>query len=141
MLFSTGTVRSANPILAEQRRGIAKNAGALREMKAMAYEMAAALTRAQLDEFAAMLHAGWLLKKTLAGKISNNEIDQAYTAACHAGARGGKIAGAGGGGHLILYCPRERQEAVRAALSPMPHIPFQLEAGGSRVIVNYNGKR
>ena len=141
MLFSTGRVRSANPILAEQRRNIGRNAGALREMRAMACGMAAALTRGQLGEFAALLRAGWRLKKTLSGRISSDEIDGAYEAACRAGALGGKIAGAGGGGHLVLYCPRARQEAVRSALAPMLQIPFQFEPGGSRVIVNYNGKR
>jgi D-glycero-alpha-D-manno-heptose-7-phosphate kinase len=84
-----------------------------------------------------LLHQSWLLKKQLAGAISNGEIDEMYTAARQAGAIGGKITGAGGGGFLLLYCPFEKQNAVRAALHSFQELPFQLERDGTKVIFNY----
>ena len=78
-----------------------------------------------------------MLKKQLASKISSSAIDELYDTAREAGALGGKIAGAGGGGFLMLYCPRERQDAVRTALQHLPELPFHLERDGTKVIFNY----
>jgi len=73
----------------------------------------------------------------LADQISNGVIDSMYQIARQAGAIGGKITGAGGGGFLLLYCPHEKQDAVRAALHELQELPFQLEPDGSKVIFNY----
>jgi D-glycero-alpha-D-manno-heptose-7-phosphate kinase len=78
-----------------------------------------------------------MLKKQLAGSISNGSIDKIYDAARQAGAIGGKLTGAGGGGFLLLYCPHHKQEAVRAALNSLQELPFQLERDGTKVIFNY----
>jgi D-glycero-alpha-D-manno-heptose-7-phosphate kinase len=83
------------------------------------------------------LDTGWQLKKTLASKISNGEIDGFYQSAIEAGALGGKITGAGGGGFMLLYCPRKKQHSVRAALRELQELPFHLEPDGSKVIFNY----
>jgi phosphoheptose isomerase len=84
-----------------------------------------------------LLHKSWTLKKQLAGAISNGAIDQMYTAARQAGAIGGKLTGAGGGGFLLLYCPHHKQDAVRTALNSLQELPFQLERDGTKVIFNY----
>jgi len=78
-----------------------------------------------------MLNEYWLLKKSLASKISNASIDEIYQKARNAGAFGGKITGAGGGGFLLLYCPNENQKAVRKALSGLKELPFSFESDGS----------
>ena len=78
-----------------------------------------------------------MLKKQLASQISNNELDEIYCVAREAGAIGGKISGAGGGGFLLLYCPHPRQDAVRQALAGLQELPFKIEPDGSKVIFNY----
>jgi D-glycero-alpha-D-manno-heptose-7-phosphate kinase len=95
-----------------------------------------ALLEAKFDEIGFALHEGWLLKKQMAQKISNGEIDETYERALKAGALGGKITGAGGGGFLLLYVPFEKQDGVRAALSNYYELPFLLERDGSKVIFN-----
>ena len=90
-----------------------------------------------LDIIGALLHESWMLKKQLASRVSNSTIDAIYDAALKAGAIGGKITGAGGGGFFLLYCPYEKREAVRDALDSLEEVPFNLEPDGSKVIFNY----
>jgi D-glycero-alpha-D-manno-heptose-7-phosphate kinase len=137
ILFFTGVTRRAETILGEQKRNIAERRETLRAMKQMAHEARAELQRGNLDVIGRLLHEGGELKKQLAGGISNGALDEMYQAARHAGALGGKIAGAGGGGFLLLYCPPERREAVRAALRRLQELPFQLEMDGTKTIFNY----
>ena len=106
-------------------------------MKAMAYNARAELEAGHLEAFGGLLHESWLLKKQLANSISNGAIDEIYQAARNAGALGGKITGAGGGGFLLLYCKGENQECVRKALHGLQELPFQLEQDGTKVIFNY----
>jgi len=82
------------------------------------------------------LHAGWELKKQMTDRISSDNIDHLYEKALDAGAIGGKIAGAGGGGFLLLYCSPDRQIAVRSALAELKEMPFSLERDGTKVIFN-----
>jgi D-glycero-alpha-D-manno-heptose-7-phosphate kinase len=137
LLFYTGVTRRASGILREQKRNIIDRMQVLREMKMMARVARDQLLAGNLDMLGKLLHQSWLLKKQLASTISNETIDAIYDAARRAGALGGKITGAGGGGFLILYCPYERREAVRAALHPLQELPFQLEQDGTKVIFNY----
>jgi len=109
----------------------------LRELKSMAYQGLTLLQSGRFDDFGCLLHEGWQFKKKLASRISNPTIDEIYDKACCAGALGGKITGAGGGGFLLLYCPVERQQDVRTALAPLQELPFNLEGDGSKVIFNY----
>jgi D-glycero-alpha-D-manno-heptose-7-phosphate kinase len=106
-------------------------------MKAMAYTARRELESSNLEALGCLLHEGWMLKKQMAGSISNGTIDAMYEAARQAGALGGKLTGAGGGGFLLLYCPWEKQECVRAALGGLQELPFQLEPDGTKVIFNY----
>ena len=103
----------------------------------MAYTARKELETSNTDALGELLHQSWLLKKQLAGKISNGEIDKMYSAALKAGAIGGKITGAGGGGFLLLYCPHEKQDAVRASLASLQELPFRMEKDGTKVIFNY----
>ena len=88
----------------------------------------------QAVKFGALLDAGWRAKRTLASKISSSHIDASYSRALDAGALGGKIAGAGGGGFLYLVVPPARQEAVRAALPDMVYIGIGYEPRGARIL-------
>lgn len=137
LLFFTGTTRKADSILVEQKNNIDHNLEALREMKKMAYRARDELCAGNLDALGILMHEYWQIKKSLANKISNGEIEEWYQAAREAGALGGKITGAGGGGFFLLYCPYGKREAVRAALPHLRELPFQLEPDGSKVIFNY----
>ena len=137
LLFFTGVTRQADSILGEQKRNINDRMAILREMKQMAYTARDELRAGNLEAMGRLLHEGWQLKKQLASQISNGAIDEVYQTARRAGALGGKITGAGGGGFLLLYCLPERREAVRDALKPLQELPFQLERDGTKVILNY----
>jgi D-glycero-alpha-D-manno-heptose-7-phosphate kinase len=136
MLFFTGISRKSDTILEEQQNHIADRLGTLREIKKMAYVARNELEAGNIDILGELLHKSWMLKKQLASPISNGSIDKIYDVARQAGAIGGKLTGAGGGGFLLLYCPHHRQEAVRAALNPLQELPFQLERDGTKVIFN-----
>lgn len=136
LLFWTGIQRNASDILAEQKAQMDDHMPYLREVKALALEARACLLAGEIDELGRILHRNWELKKQFASKITNPQIDDMYATALRAGALGGKIAGAGGGGFLLLYCPRERQADVRAALHGFRELPFHLESDGTKVIFN-----
>jgi D-glycero-alpha-D-manno-heptose-7-phosphate kinase len=137
MLFFTGVTRRSETILREQQQNIGDRQAVLCEMKQMAYTARDALVTGAVDHIGELLHQSWQLKKQLATDISNGTLDEAYSAARRAGALGGKITGAGGGGFLLLYCPHGKQDTVRSALSGMQELPFRMEADGSKVIFNY----
>jgi D-glycero-alpha-D-manno-heptose-7-phosphate kinase len=137
MLFYTGITRSAGSVLKEQVSNINGRFEVLRNMKQLAVQARACLEQHAFNQFGELLHQGWMYKKQLASGISNGRIDAMYGAARQAGAIGGKISGAGGGGFLFLYCPVERQDDVRTALASLRELPFTLERDGSKVIFNY----
>lgn len=137
LLFFTGINRRADTVLSEQKNNIKERMSVLREIKQMAYQAKKELEDGNFDSFGSLLDQTWELKKRMAGPISNDRIDEIYSTARQAGAIGGKITGAGGGGFLLLYVPYERHRAVRQALSTLQELPFQLEQDGSKVIFNY----
>ncbi|MCI0395205.1 MAG: GHMP kinase [Chloroflexi bacterium] len=137
MLLFTGLTRRSDAILTEQKNNIDQRRPILRQMKQMAETACQQLLEGELDAIGHLLHESWLLKKQLASKISNNALDELYQVARRAGALGGKITGAGGGGFLFLYCPHDKQEAVRAALPELQELPFKIEPDGTKVIFNY----
>jgi D-glycero-alpha-D-manno-heptose-7-phosphate kinase len=137
LLFFTGVSRRADNILKEQKDNIKERKSILREIKQMVYEARTVLTNNDFDAFGKLMHQSWGLKKRMAGQISNGAIDDMYALARKAGAIGGKITGAGGGGFLLLYVPYERQSAVRNALCELQELPFRLESDGTKVIFNY----
>jgi D-glycero-alpha-D-manno-heptose-7-phosphate kinase len=137
MLFFTGVTRKAESVLREQRQNIPVRQEVLAEMKQLALKADKCLRAGKLDDFGLLLHEGWLLKKQMSNRISNGAIDELYQKARNAGALGGKITGAGGGGYLLLYCTHQYQDDVRAALCELSELPFHLERDGSKVIFNY----
>jgi len=137
MLFYTGQTRKSSDILCEQRENIPNRLEVLTAMRDQAYEFARCISDGgRLNDAGRILREGWNYKKLLAGGITSSRIDELYEAAMNAGALGGKVAGAGGGGFLLLYCPPARQGAVRRALSDLRELPFRLERDGSKVIFN-----
>lgn len=137
LLFYSGVTRKADTILAEQQSNIQDRLDTLREMKSLAYAARDELVKGNLEMIGRLMHFGWGLKKQLASKISNHGIDEIYLSARQAGALGGKVTGAGGGGFILLYCPPERQERVRSALRSLQELPFRLEPDGAKIIFNY----
>ncbi len=137
MLFFTGITRKSKHILKEQKANIYERRAILQRMKNMAYTARDALVKGDVHVIGELLHESWQLKKQLASQISNNNLDELYETARCAGAIGGKISGAGGGGFLLLYCHYDKQAAVRSALKHLQELPFRLEPDGSKVIFNY----
>jgi D-glycero-alpha-D-manno-heptose-7-phosphate kinase len=137
LLFFTGVSRSSSSILNEQKNNIKDRRSELREIKQMAFQARKDVEQGNFDSFGELMNESWELKKRLAGTISNGRLNEIYETACRAGAIGGKITGAGGGGFLLLYVPYERQKKVRAALDGLQELPFRLEADGTKVIFNY----
>lgn len=137
LLFFTGISRRADSVLTEQKSNIKNRLTVLREIKQIAYQAKSELLNGNLDAFGSLFHQTWELKKRMAGQISNGTIDEIYNAARKAGAIGGKITGAGGGGFILLCAPHEKHQAIRKALHGLQELPFQLESDGSKVIFNY----
>jgi D-glycero-alpha-D-manno-heptose-7-phosphate kinase len=137
LLFYTGTTRSANGILQEQSNATASKLDVLRQMRDLAVEMRDALSGPQggnLDLFAALLHQGWELKRSVLSSISNDSVDDWYRKAQSAGAKGGKLLGAGGGGFLLIMAEPDDHEAIRTALGHPRELPVSLASPGARVI-------
>ncbi len=134
LLFYTGITRPAGAILSEQKQDIANKMSILKQMKDLAVEVRDALTAGELDTFGKLLDDGWQLKKQLAGSISNGDIDAHYRAGLNAGALGGKLLGAGGGGFLLFYVNPEKQDAVRRAMGSLKETTFSFEPQGSKII-------
>ena len=134
MLFYTGMNRVSSDILGEQKQNISNRMTVLNEMVEMVEIAEQALIKGKLDEWGYMLDRVWNMKKQLSGKISNQQIDAMYEAGKAAGALGGKVLGAGGGGFLLLYVPEEKQDAVRRRLKEYRQVEFDFEDEGSRII-------
>lgn len=137
LMLYTGITRAAPDILKNQTANIASSPEKRAELRAMvglARELRTALQADDLDAFGDILHEGWERKRTLAKDISNRRIDDWYARARAAGARGGKLLGAGGGGFLLLYAPEDRQVDVLAALPEMRPVDFAFEPQGSKII-------
>lgn len=137
MLFYTGIQRQAHEVLDEQIQKT--QAGTVQQelggLKALAEQGLQALAGNQdLREFGALLHDGWMLKKKLSSKISSTWIDGAYDRARKAGAVGGKLLGAGGGGFLLLFVEPELRSQVRSALSDLREAEFKFDNTGTQVI-------
>jgi D-glycero-alpha-D-manno-heptose-7-phosphate kinase len=137
LLYFTGTTRKADSILLEQKDNIREKKAALRQLKEFAYIAKEELLKGNIDVIGTLLHESWQYKKQLASKISNGHIEEIYTTARRAGALGGKVTGAGGGGFLLLYCPYEKRDAVRGSLNGLREVPVRLEPDGSKPIFNY----
>ncbi len=136
LLCFTGTTRRADHIIDDQserfRQQVQLAVDGLRQQKTIAVEMKNALLQGSLEEFGRLLDAAWQAKKDLSSRISNAHIDELYRAAKAAGARGGKITGAGGGGYMLFYCQFEKKHKVAEALRGLGATPtdFAFELHG-----------
>ena len=137
LLFYTGQQRQTRSVLADQSKNVLSDEARFEsqgQMVKLVYQMRDALYAESLADFGALLHENWGLKKSLSTKISNPAIDEAYQAALDAGASGGKLLGAGGGGFLLLFCLPEHQASLRAKLTGLKELPFGFDFSGSRII-------
>ncbi|MEN9934506.1 MAG: hypothetical protein RLZZ387_1085 [Chloroflexota bacterium] len=136
MLYTGHTRRTAN-VLREQQANTQRDPAsrrALRHMVALAHDLRAAIVQDNLDAFGEVLHEGWARKRELASGITSPQIDSWYERARSAGAHGGKILGAGGGGFLLLYAPEEAHPTICAALPELRPVPIRFELQGSKII-------
>jgi D-glycero-alpha-D-manno-heptose-7-phosphate kinase len=134
MLFYTGITRKADDIL--KSFDVVKNKTLLDQNKVFADQGITALLKGDLKKFGKILDTYWEIKRQLVSKSSNPEIDSMYEKAKKAGAIGGKIIGAGGGGFLMVMFPANRRAVIKKALVGYKELPFRFENGGSRVIFN-----
>lgn len=134
MLFYTGQGRDSRKIMREQSETIPEKMARLDKLVEAVEWNYQNLCNGNIDEWGRELDRAWTIKKSLAGGITTPEIDRMYEQARQAGALGGKILGAGGGGFLLLYAPRERHAAIETALCGYRRIDFQFEPFGSRII-------
>ncbi|MBQ9273194.1 MAG: hypothetical protein IJ228_00130 [Succinivibrio sp.] len=136
MLFFTGFARLSSEIARHQSAAIKDKQQSLLKMKELVDTAQDILTDSSrsLDDFGRLLDHTWRLKRGLTSAISTSDIDGIYERAIKAGALGGKLLGAGGGGFLVLYVPVPQQSLVREALSNLLYVPFKFEEEGSRVL-------
>jgi D-glycero-alpha-D-manno-heptose-7-phosphate kinase len=144
LLFFTGITRSADEILAAQQVATSKDdrtiIESLHRTKDLGQRIRGVLEGGDdLDQFGQLLHEHWENKKRRSAAISSGQIDALYALAREAGALGGKVIGAGGGGFLMLYCPDRSKAAVRKALSAagVREMPFDFDFEGAKVMVNF----
>ena len=137
MMFWTGHQRSAESVLAEQQRNTDHKMELLRKMRDHAQELQTIASNGHLDvlDFGRVLDEGWHLKRELASTITTSQIDGWYERATDAGAVGGKLCGAGGGGFLLFVVEPAKRGAVRHALSELTEVPVEHEVHGSQIIV------
>lgn len=137
MLFFTGSTRIASNIAKAQINNISKRQFELKQMHAMVEDGLSILgsVNGSLDDFGKLLDLSWNYKRRLSDRITNSTIDEIYSEAINAGALGGKLLGAGGGGFLLLFVRPQDQSKVRGALSKLVHVPIKFEKSGSSVVV------
>lgn len=136
LLYYTNRTRSSESILREQVAMVEERRSALQSIRSCAERLWDSLCAGEFYRVGDILNQGWELKRTLASRISDDGLEGMYLRARKAGAMGGKICGAGGGGFLLLYVPRELQNSVQQELAEYRELPFFLERDGSKVIFN-----
>lgn len=137
LMFFTGFTRFSSDVQkANSISGAEDKKARLKKMHELVDEAEAVLTDKyrDLDDFGRLLDTTWRLKKGIGSAVSTGSIDELYEKGMKAGALGGKLLGAGGGGFLVFYVQPEKQEAVKAAMKDLMYIPFKFEDGGTQVI-------
>jgi D-glycero-alpha-D-manno-heptose-7-phosphate kinase len=136
LLFFTGFSRTASEIATEQIRNTADKRTELGNMRGMVDEAVEILNNgADIENFGKLMDESWKLKRSLSSQVSTDMIDTMYETALEAGAIGGKLCGAGGGGFMLLFAPPRKQRHVKRALNNLLHVPFNFETLGSQIIV------
>jgi D-glycero-alpha-D-manno-heptose-7-phosphate kinase len=137
MLFFTGFTRFASNIAKSKIENFNKREKELNLMRNMVDEAVSILhnTNLSIDEFGKLLDLSWQFKRSLSDQVSTPEIDEIYNTAMNAGAIGGKILGAGGGGFILFFAKPEVQSTIRESLKKLVHVPFNFDNSGSRVVL------
>lgn len=137
ILFFTGFSRTASDIAKEQIRVTHQRRQELEAMFQMVDQAEAIITHPScpLDELGYLLHESWKLKRSLTGNITNSTLDEIYEAGRSAGALGGKLLGAGGGGFMLFFAPPETRQVLRSRLRHLLCVPFRFSSRGSHVVV------
>ena len=136
LLVYTGIARNASEVAGEQIRLTGQRKNELREMYQMVGEATNILcSDSDLVKFGELLHDSWGIKRSLTRQVSTPEIDRIYQAARDAGATGGKLLGAGGGGFMLFFVKPEKRQAVESSLHNLLQVPFRFEPTGSRIIL------
>lgn len=135
MMFFTGFSRTASEIAAEQIKKTPQKTSELTAMRQMVDEAVGILHGGKdLNDFGKLLHESWQIKRGLSTKISNSAIDQIYNTGLKAGALGGKLLGAGGGGFMLFFAPPEKHKKIKDKLKKFLYVPFEMEHSGSQII-------
>jgi D-glycero-alpha-D-manno-heptose-7-phosphate kinase len=134
LMFFTGKERSANTILSEQKQNIDKKFEFLKRMSDLVPVFKSEIQLGNFEQAGKILHENWMMKKELASGISNLDIEQMYQTALSAGAFGGKILGAGGGGFLLIMASPKNHDKIKKALFSYQSIPFKFSEAGSKVV-------
>jgi D-glycero-alpha-D-manno-heptose-7-phosphate kinase len=137
LLFFTNITRQADSILFEQKEKINDKLEYHNLIKDLAFQARDAVVQRDIDKIGDLLAENWKLKKELSPNITNTVIDEMYKKANNGGASGAKISGAGGGGFLLVYCTRDKQDQLRETMNEYREMPFLLEPFGSKIIFNY----
>jgi D-glycero-alpha-D-manno-heptose-7-phosphate kinase len=138
LLFFTNVTRKADTILTEQKDKISDRLEYHNQIKTLAYKAKDFIVSKKIDKIGGLLAENWKLKKELSSNITNTLIDEMYEKAIQGGALGAKVSGAGGGGFLLTYCKRDKQDNLREAMAEYREMPFLLEPFGSKIIFNYS---
>jgi D-glycero-alpha-D-manno-heptose-7-phosphate kinase len=134
LLFFTGLSRTASVIAKSQLDKIESNYSSLKQIYDMVDEGEKILNSSNIEIFGKLLYEYWQLKKTLSNEVSTEYIDYLYDKALKAGATGGKLCGAGGGGFLLLFVEPDKQPSVKKSLAGLINVPVKFESGGSQII-------
>lgn len=135
MLFYTGIIRTAQNVAQSYVNNLDEKRRQLRIMKELVEESIAVLSNFDdIRHFGELMHEAWLSKRGLSQMVSNTQVDEIYKEALDAGAIGGKLTGAGGGGFMLLFVPPGEQKKVRKRLNKLIHVPFNFEFTGSQII-------
>jgi D-glycero-alpha-D-manno-heptose-7-phosphate kinase len=135
MLFYTGIKRTAANVAQSYVTDLEPRKRQMQIMRDLVEEAITILNSTRdLREFGTLLHEAWLAKRSLSAAVTNADVDKIYETARAAGALGGKLTGAGGGGFMLLFAPPDRHEQLRAKLDKLIHVPFRFEFNGSHII-------
>lgn len=137
LMFYTGKTRAAGSILTQQKKNTSSDKAKienLHKMVKLSKDLKTELLKGNTNAMGEILHTNWMYKKELANGITNPLVDECYEAALKAGARGGKLLGAGGGGFLLFYVEEQHHARVRRALNKLKEINFSFDTKGTHVI-------
>jgi len=144
LLFFLGVTRNSGIVLSKQLERIKENnldtINSLHYVKQLAEELYDSIINSDIRNIGEILHKGWVAKKRFTKGVSNKQIDRIYESALNAGAVGGKLTGAGGGGHMLLYCePSKRQNVIKKMQTlKLRHVPFKFHSSGIKILNLYD---